>query len=209
VSRRAGARTALPALAALAALAVAPSARAQARSPVPALEPPRWRAELLLASTGAYAKDATGTEVTGGVAAGIGAEAVWDAFTRTTASLFTRGAVGQVTVKGGGYRAQPGSAVQLDLGLALERELLGRLAVRAGAGFVWLHGPDAVVPFRDDNDRVHWMGEAGATLRLSNRLPFTATLGFQGFRLGAGTVADPVREAGWVRRLTMGVRYGR
>ena len=193
----------------LAVLVLAPAATL-AQGEVRRLEPPRWRLELAATSTGVYARDEAGdSKVTGGLGASLGVEALWDAAEQTTAAVFARAGTAQVQVDGGsGYRTHPGTGVQLDVGAALERRVAGRIGVRGGLGLVWLHGPDAVVPFRFQNDAIHWAGEAGLTTTLSSRWPLSAALTYHTFRLGAASASDPV-EAGWVSRVLLGVRYGR
>jgi hypothetical protein len=211
----AAARVAL--LASLALAALPPSPRiARAQTPRRAAAAPRWRAELAAAVAGPLVKDGTGTTVTPRVAPAAGVAAAWDVAPRVAAVLRVRGSTSSLEIESDDGDWGGGRSWQLDAVASIEGEVFGCAAPRVvgctvlhgGAGAAWLHGPRDVVPFRAGGaTQRHWSGEVGASVRFRRALFGTATA--QAYRLGGAAAGDPVKEPGSVRRLLVGVRYGR
>ena len=156
----------------------------------------------------AYVRDDNGTTVRPAVAPGVGVEVATVVGARATLAIALRTSRAGIDVRGDGRSWDGGTAWQTDATAAVERTLVPRLAVRAGLGFAWLRGPSDVAPFRFNNaSPIRPAAELGATYALSRALG--ALVAVQAYRYGATTLADPIREPGTVKRLVIGVRYGR
>lgn len=207
-------RTALAALLLAALLPLPATAAAQepsAAPPAPRVARPTLRALVGLAAGTAFVEDQNGISVRPGLSPLLGVEGASRVGSATRVTLTLRAARPQATIEfADGGSVDAGAVTALDLALGLERVLHPAVAVRGGVGLLYLEGPESVAPFRFNNaSSAHPLLDLGATLRAPTRLPLHLSLGWQGFRYGAATGADPIDEAGLVQRVQLGVRYGR
>ena len=173
---------------------------------------PTLRALGGVAAGTAFADDENGTTVRPALAPLLGVEAASRVGERTALTLTLRAARPQASIEfdGAGTEVDAGAVTALDLTVGVERTVHPAVAVRGGVGLLYLKGPAAVAPFRFNNAAsARPMLDFGAALRAPTRLPLHLSLGWQGFRYGAASVADPIDEAGLVQRVVLGVRYGR
>jgi hypothetical protein len=158
----------------------------------------------------AYVRDDNGTTVRPGVAPVVGAEVATVVGPRTTLAATLRTSRASIDVSGDGRSWSGGSAWQTDATATVERTVAPRLALRGGLGLAWVRGPSDIAPFRFNNaSPVRPAAELGATYALSLSRPLRASIAAQAYRYGATTLEDPIREPGTVKRLVVGVRYGR
>lgn len=141
----------------------------------------------------------------------VGGGAAWRLGPRSRIAFGIRIARSSLEIAGDGREYSAGSAWTTDLMASMEYSLLPWIALRAGAGFLLLQGPDDVAPFAGTSggDQLHAAAEAGLAAGLSRSRPVFATLTVQGFRLGGSTTSDPIKEPGTVTRVLFGLRYGR
>ena len=198
-------------LTALAPLTAPVAAQPPAPSAAPRLARPTLRALVGGAAGTAFARDENGTSVRPGLSPLVGVEAASAAGERTAITLSLRASRPRAAVEfDAGGDVEAGAVTMLDLTLGVELRLRPAVAVRGGIGLLYLDGPSTIAPFRFNNaSRVRPLLDLGAALRASARLPLHLALGWQGFQYGAATAADPIREAGLVQRVVVGVRYGR
>ena len=189
--------------------------RARSAGPVassPAERSASARADLGLALSTPYLKDANGATVRAGIGPVASLGAAWT-FGRVggapmAATVDLRAMRAGVSVEQGGTETPAGSAWQVDLLAGLER-WRGRVGLRAAAGVTWLRGDDDVSPFRFVNDTPwHLAGEVGALTRLSRQRPLSVLLAAQGIRMGSPG-KGLIDSNGAVMRLVAAVRYGR
>ena len=83
-----------------------------------------------------------------------------------------------------------------------------RFSYSLSVGPTFLFGPADVTPFAEATSSLHWGGGVGFGWRFMTSRPVDATLSLDGFMIGGASLADPIEEPGWVRRVTLGVRYG-
>lgn len=158
----------------------------------------------------AYVRDDNGTTVRPAAAPVIGVEVASVVGPRTTLAVTLRTSRTGIDVRGDGRSWDGGSAWHTDATAAIERTLVPRLALRGGLGLAWVRGPSDVAPFRFNNSSpFRPAAELGATYTFSRSRPLGASVALQAYRYGATTLADPIREPGTVKRLVIGVRYGR
>jgi len=158
----------------------------------------------------AYVRDDNGTTVRPGVALVVGVEAATKVGPRTTLSVALRTSRAGIDVRSDGRTWDAGGAWQTDATAAVERTLVPRLALRVGLGLAWVRGPSDVAPFRFNNaSPIRPAAELGATYALPVSWPLAASVAAQAYRYGATTLEDPIREPGTVKRLVVGVHYGR
>lgn len=170
------------------------------------------RADLGLALSTPYLKDANGATVRAGIGPVASLGAAWTlgrlGEAPMAATVDLRAMRAGVRVEQGGTDTPAGSAWQVDLVAGLER-WRGRVGLRAAAGVTWLRGDDDVSPFRFVNDTPwHLAGEVGALARLSRHRPVSVLVAAQGVRMGSP--GNGLIDAnGAVMRLVAAVRYGR
>ena len=185
-------------------------AGATARAGRPRFTRPTLRLFAGGALSTAYVRDDNGTTVGAGIAPAVGVELATTVSPRTALAVAVRTSRAGIDVDGDGRSWDGGSAWQTDASAAVERTLAPRLALRGGLGFAWVRGPGDLAPFRFNNrSPVRPAAELGATYALPLARPLAASITAQAYRYGATTLADPIREPGTVKRLIIGVRYGR
>lgn len=209
----------LPALALIAATARpaaaqrADSGAAPARRSIPA---PRWRATLGASAPTTWADVAGGLTITTGVAPALGVAALWPVSPVTKVTLALRGATSALRLEQDGNTRSGDAVTLVDVGLGVERAVLGRLAARAAAGQLTLgagldavvvRGPSGVAPF-DAASAVNPGAHAGVAVRLGGRSPLSVAATVQAFRFGASTVGDQPTDPGAVTRLLLELRHG-
>ena len=171
---------------------------------------PRLRFGAVVGAGTAWATDDAGVNVEQGLAGGVSGGAGWMVGGGYGLGLGLRGTLGAVTIDDEEGSRSAGTATQVDLLASIEHALGDRLAGHVAAGAAWVSGPDDVVPFRHGNNgRLQPTGEVGLALRLTTGRPLSATFALQATRFGSATLADPIKEPGWVNRGLVGVRYGR
>lgn len=185
-------------------------------SPLGAQSDGRPRVEAGIAYSTNLVEDANGTNVSYALGPAIGAGYAWTLSPGTNAGVGARITRAGVSIDyGDGGSESAGSGWVIDARATLERELgpcaaqaPGCASIHAGAGATWATGPDDVAPFTSDRGAM-LAGEVGAAVRVARRLPLFVTAAAQAFRLGGSTAGDPIRDAGTVMRLLVGVRHGR
>jgi hypothetical protein len=176
----------------------------------------RPRVEAAIVYSTNLVEDANGTSVAYALGPALGAGYAWTLSPGINAALGARVTRAGVSIDyGDGGSASAGSGWIVDARAVLERELgpcaMGTrvcASVHAGAGATWAGGPDDVAPFTVERGAL-LTGEVGASLRVSSARPIFLTGAAQAFRLGGSTAGDPIREAGTVMRVLVGVRHGR
>ena len=183
--------------------------------PLSAQSDGRPRLEATVAYTTNLVEDANGTTVSYALAPTVGAAFAWTLSSGINALLGARVSRAGIDVDFESASQSAGSGWVLDLRAGIEREFgacgmgaRGCTALHAGAGAVWMSGPDDVAPFSTDRGALV-AGEVGLAVRITSGLPFYLTGTAQAFRLGGATASDPIRESGTVTRVLLGVRHGR
>ena len=160
-------------------------------------------------------EDANGTTVSYALAPAVGAGVAWTLSPRTNGVIGARVSRAGIDIEFEGTSQSGGTGWVVDVRAALEREMgpcgateRGCAALHAGVGALWATGPDDVTPFSAGQGAM-LAGEVGAAVRMTSGRPLYLTGAAQAFRLGGTTAGDPIRKAGTVMRLLVGVRHGR
>lgn len=168
--------------------------------------PDRWELDLSVASRAALLEDGNGTIVRADRSIGAGLTALWRAADRASAGASLGTAFGGVTVEDDGASWDAGSLARLDL-FGVVTMAAGPVTLRAGAGPVWLIGPDDVAPFRGRGAASpSWGGELAADAGFTSASRFRLRAGVDAIRLAPGGLG-PGTSAGAVVRFRLGVAY--
>jgi hypothetical protein len=139
----------------------------------------------------------------------VGADAMWNASNRARVGVAVRASVSRVAINDASEHWTAGSSHQIDLLGRLELPLTPRFGATASAGVALPSGPKDVAPFDAVSGRIAATAEIGAVARAAVTSPLALLITAQGIRLDPFTASAVGRQPGTVKRLLVGVRYGR
>ena len=172
------------------------------------LSRPRTGFELGIATPALLVRDANGARLHLGLSPVLGAVATWSLTPKVRSVVAIRLSTAALNGSEDDQKWDAGRASLASASIGLSGAVHERLSVSASAGPTWLSGPNDVIPFESSTSRLHWGGATGLSWRVSRARPIAAILSLEAFALGGATAVDPVAEAGWVRRMVIGMRYG-